>query len=134
MSVCLFTTSGRDVKQSSQAALTGQQDQSTFRGQTLRRSSATLHSSVHNEDLVSKSVCSLHGLALPLFALRTTSHSSGFCQDVRETGFRSPSRNGSERVNLWLCCKYHKQWVAYSVSLWRSDSLQLGLRLLVMLS
>lgn len=74
-----------------------------------------VHSSIHNRDLVSKSVGSLHGLVLPPFTLGATSHNGGFCQEVREAGVRSPSRKGSELVNLWLHGKERKQWGTWSV-------------------
>lgn len=74
--------------QLSPAALTRQQGPTDLRGQTLRRGAVALHSCVHNEDLVSKSVRG------------ATSHNSGFCQEVRKAGFCSPCRKGSAWVNL----------------------------------
>lgn len=62
--------------------------------------------------LAAKSVRAAHRSAERLYAPGTTSELRFLPTRVRPAGSHSPSRTGSERVNLWSPCEEYKQWVA----------------------
>lgn len=63
--------------------------------------------------LAAKSVRAAHRRAEPLDAPGATSELSFLPPRLRPPGSHSPSRTGSERVNLWSPGEEFKQWVSF---------------------
>lgn len=73
---------------------------------------AQLHSALHKGGLAVKCARAARRCAQPLFAPGATSELGSLPTRVRPPGSHSPSRTGSERVNLWSPGDEYKQWVA----------------------